>query len=370
MENLKAELSEHGAYSPEQHWLNRCEGFWVRSQTGTVGIVEEVRFGSCIDRPEMLAVRTDPFGRSLLVVPVDEVDSILWRTETILLRRSYAAIGRGSLPGSSATPTVQRAPARSSGPVGVSFVHHAAAPIGDSSRHAVAEITEGYGDVLRLHERHRIPLGLRFEGPLLEAVAEHRPQFLDLVRSLGRQGLLSLVGGQYHDTGARVSDAGLDSLELDRLLELYERHLDWSPDTVKICWLPALVWETWRAAAVLSSVRLRNGGYRFALLDDCSVHAIGVSLSLEGRRAADRLDANGTPCETPLVSSAELGAIAGVGGFPVALGRYDELLGRLACRPEGLPTLPEVSFATHRATGSRARRGRRPRAGCVTGLDE
>jgi len=285
-----------------------------------VGIVEEVRFGSCINRPETLAVRTEP----------------------------------------------------PPGIVGVSFVHHAAASLGDYGLHAVAEITEGYGDVLRLHERRRIPLGLRFDGPLLEAVAEHRPRFLDLVRRLGRQGLLSLVGGPYHDTGARASDVGRDSLELDRLLELYERHLDWSPDTVRICWLPAALWGAWRAGALLSDVRLRNGGYRFALLDDGSVHAIGVSLSLEGRPAADFLDASGKRSEALLVSSAELGAIAGVGGFPVVLDRYDELLGRLACRPEDMkPTLPEASFATHRATSIRARdEFPVPVAGCATSLDE
>jgi len=364
--------SWQGSCSPEQYWLGNCEGFWVQSQEGTVGIVEAVRFGSCIARPETLAVRTDPSGNSIVIIPVDGVDRILWRNETIVLGRPHAALGRGSLQGSPVTPTAQNAPAPSSDPVGVSLVHHAAAPLGDHGRHAIAEIAEGYGDVLRLHERRRVPLGLRFDGPLLEAVAEHRPQFLTLVRSLGRQGLLSLVGGPYHDTGARLSDAGLDSLELDRLLELYERHLDWPPDTVRICWLPAPLWGTWRAGALLSDVRLRNGGYRFALLDDGSVHAIGVSLCLEGRRNPAFLDAGGIRGDAVLVSSAELGAIAGVAGFPVALRRYDELLGRLGRRPQGAtPTLPEASFATHRAASPRAR-DERPVgvAGCATGFDE
>jgi hypothetical protein len=69
-------------------WLRRCEGFRVDSPHGRVGFVEEVRYASRLDRPDVIAVRAGRFGRLLLIVPVGEIAEILPREERIILHRS------------------------------------------------------------------------------------------------------------------------------------------------------------------------------------------------------------------------------------------------------------------------------------------
>ncbi len=77
-----------GAASNFDHWLRRCEGFRVDSPQGRVGVVEEVRYASRFDRPDVIAVRAGRLGRLLLIVPVGEIAEILPNEERIVLRRS------------------------------------------------------------------------------------------------------------------------------------------------------------------------------------------------------------------------------------------------------------------------------------------
>jgi hypothetical protein len=67
------------------YWLHRCEGFRVDSPTGRVGIVEELRFSTNAERPDLLAIRTGWLRRRLFVVPVERVDEILPRERRITL---------------------------------------------------------------------------------------------------------------------------------------------------------------------------------------------------------------------------------------------------------------------------------------------
>jgi len=66
--------------------LCRCEGFEVDSPTRRVGVVDGLRYHSRIDRPDVLAVRAGPFGRQLLLIPVEEVDQILFEEGRLILR--------------------------------------------------------------------------------------------------------------------------------------------------------------------------------------------------------------------------------------------------------------------------------------------
>jgi hypothetical protein len=66
--------------------LARCEGFQVDSPQGTVGFVEGLRFGSRIDRPDLLEVRGGRFGRQLLLIPIEAVDEISVPEERVLVR--------------------------------------------------------------------------------------------------------------------------------------------------------------------------------------------------------------------------------------------------------------------------------------------
>ena len=77
-----------GAAANRDYWLRRCEGFRVDSPQGRVGFVEEVRYASRFDRPDVIAVRAGLLGRHLLIVPVAEVAWILPGREQVVLHRS------------------------------------------------------------------------------------------------------------------------------------------------------------------------------------------------------------------------------------------------------------------------------------------
>ncbi len=75
------------------YWLCRCEGFRVEAPAGWVGTVVELRFGSRLDRPDLLVVRVGRFGRRLLLVSVVGVEEIRPREERLVLGLVPAASG-------------------------------------------------------------------------------------------------------------------------------------------------------------------------------------------------------------------------------------------------------------------------------------
>jgi hypothetical protein len=77
-----------GGASDLDYWLRCCEGFRVDSPQGRVGFVEEVRYATRCDRPDVIAVRAGLLGRLLLVLPVDEVAEILPGEELVVVHRS------------------------------------------------------------------------------------------------------------------------------------------------------------------------------------------------------------------------------------------------------------------------------------------
>jgi hypothetical protein len=68
------------------YWLSHADGFAVDAARGRVGVVEEVRFGSRIDRPDFLVVRAGRFGRRRLLVPVEDVEQVRPRAKKLQLR--------------------------------------------------------------------------------------------------------------------------------------------------------------------------------------------------------------------------------------------------------------------------------------------
>ncbi len=72
------------------YWLCRCEGFRVESPEGRVGVVEEVRFESRHDCPDVIVVRGGLFGARQLLVPVANVDEVVPREEKVVLRAQSA----------------------------------------------------------------------------------------------------------------------------------------------------------------------------------------------------------------------------------------------------------------------------------------
>ena len=69
-----------------EYWLCRCQGFEVGSPTGRIGVVEGLRFLSRVDQPDLIEVRTGLFRRRLLLLPVEDVESISSSEERIVLR--------------------------------------------------------------------------------------------------------------------------------------------------------------------------------------------------------------------------------------------------------------------------------------------
>jgi hypothetical protein len=67
------------------YWLSRCAGFRVDWPDGARGTVEEVRFGSRHDRPDVLLVRVGRLRHRHLLVPTDDVASLSPRERRICL---------------------------------------------------------------------------------------------------------------------------------------------------------------------------------------------------------------------------------------------------------------------------------------------
>ena len=70
---------------PDPYWLCRCEGWRVVSPEGRAGTVARVLFGSHMNAPEALLVRSGLFRTAEIVVPADAVGDVDPHTRTVLL---------------------------------------------------------------------------------------------------------------------------------------------------------------------------------------------------------------------------------------------------------------------------------------------
>jgi hypothetical protein len=58
------------------YWLRRCEGFLVATPTKRIGRVTGIRFGETTNEPETLEIRAGLFGRTRLLISVDDIIDI------------------------------------------------------------------------------------------------------------------------------------------------------------------------------------------------------------------------------------------------------------------------------------------------------
>jgi hypothetical protein len=79
------------------YWLCRCEGFRVDAPNGLLGLVEAVRFGARLDRPDELLVRGGVLRNRTLVVPVSDVQEVVPRQQRLVLRRAPGQGGHDQL---------------------------------------------------------------------------------------------------------------------------------------------------------------------------------------------------------------------------------------------------------------------------------
>lgn len=58
------------------YWLRRCEGFLVETPTKRIGRVTGIRYGETTNKPAVLEVRAGLFGRTRLLISVDDITEI------------------------------------------------------------------------------------------------------------------------------------------------------------------------------------------------------------------------------------------------------------------------------------------------------
>jgi len=59
-----------------EYWLRRCDGFLIETPTKRIGTVIGIRYGEAINEPEILEVRAGLFGRTRLLISIEDVTSI------------------------------------------------------------------------------------------------------------------------------------------------------------------------------------------------------------------------------------------------------------------------------------------------------
>ena len=69
----------------DEYWLAHCEGYCVDSGHGQIGLVDEV-CSHPPGHPDLLVLRAGRFGRRRLLVPAEEVISVVPRDERIVVR--------------------------------------------------------------------------------------------------------------------------------------------------------------------------------------------------------------------------------------------------------------------------------------------
>lgn len=75
---------------PSAELLRRCEGFLVGSTDGPVGIAQVVRRASATAAGALTSfpVRAGRFSRILLIIPLGEIESVLFAEKRIVVRAS------------------------------------------------------------------------------------------------------------------------------------------------------------------------------------------------------------------------------------------------------------------------------------------
>jgi hypothetical protein len=89
------ELPHMPLVSDRDHWLSRCDQFAVYAGERLLGTVDGIRYESRADRPDLIEVRGGPFGRRVLLVPVDEVEAVLPDEQAVLVGEAWSGTTAG-----------------------------------------------------------------------------------------------------------------------------------------------------------------------------------------------------------------------------------------------------------------------------------
>lgn len=169
------------------------------------------------------------------------------------------------------------APPSSRRSVSLSIVHHANQYIicnGYDNRPGIRGVVgskrekRGLAYILELHRAYNVPANINVSGTLLECLAWYEPELLRLLREMYEEGLLEIIGSAYGQNVMRFFGHTYNFDQLNEALHLYQIHLGVRPADIKAFWPPERVWDTAAMASTITDPLLRNGGYRYVLVDD------------------------------------------------------------------------------------------------------
>ncbi len=155
--------------------------------------------------------------------------------------------------------------------VPIAFVHHANQFVitdGYPDRDGISVTAAGYDAVLSLHVELGIPAALHISGPVLEAIAWHRPALLARLRKHLASGLISLIGGTYGENIMTLSTARHNRRQLRAYHELVEELLGVPRQELRTAWVPERVWNTALCAPSVRDAESTGVQYQRVLLDD------------------------------------------------------------------------------------------------------
>jgi hypothetical protein len=80
------ELNDHTRSSyGRDYWLRRCDGFLVETPTRRLGRVGGIRYSVVTNEPEVIEVRAGLFGRTVLLISVDDITELLPKERLVML---------------------------------------------------------------------------------------------------------------------------------------------------------------------------------------------------------------------------------------------------------------------------------------------
>ncbi len=149
------------------------------------------------------------------------------------------------------------------------FALHNHQPVGNFEGVFESAYRDSYLPFLEVLESYpEIPFVLHTSGPLLEWLAERRPEYIARVRALVETGRVEILGGAYHEPimtmiphRDRVGQIRDYSAFLEELF----------PAKIRGMWVPERVWEQHLVAAIAEA------GIEYTILDDFHFQRAGVT---------------------------------------------------------------------------------------------
>jgi alpha-amylase len=148
------------------------------------------------------------------------------------------------------------------------FALHNHQPVGNFDHVFEHAYRDSYRPFLELLEHYpEIPIALHTSGPLMEWLAEHKPEYLDRLCRMVRRGQVEIVGGGFYEPILPMIPP------CDRVGQIssYKSHLEKLFDTrVRGIWVPERVWEQ----NLVSDIA--DAGAEYTVLDDLHFRQAGV----------------------------------------------------------------------------------------------